>query len=121
MSDRAIVKPILDTFWSLLQTDTDRDRRQTILVLIREIGETPRDSAKPGSLWSWGGEKSRGSLCKRKKQSDTSERRPSEGAAADRRTQHRINTRGTTIKTLLAPGVLIDWGRSLIVLNRLAP
>ena len=56
MSDRAILGPILDTYRYLLQTETDPDRRQTILVLIREIGKSPRDSAKPASLRSWGGE-----------------------------------------------------------------
>jgi hypothetical protein len=57
MSDRAIVRPILNTYRYLLQTETDPDRRQTILVLIREIGATPQDSAEPGSLGSRGRER----------------------------------------------------------------
>ena len=61
MSDRAIVRPILDTFWYLLQTETDPDRQQTILVLISEIGATTQQegySAKSRSLGfrAWGGD-----------------------------------------------------------------
>ena len=53
MSDRAIVRPILDTFWCLLRTETDPEKRQAILALISEIeakGEREGNSTKSRSL-----------------------------------------------------------------------